>query len=742
MLREFEIMDKLTLAERMSDETAMSRRAFLQGTGLLLGFAMTGASAEPVFAASASQVVENEVTGTFAPNGFIRIDPTDAVTLVMPMVEMGQGVYTSLSMLLAEELEVRLDQIQVQHAPPNHALYANSIIGIQNTGGSASVRAFWTPLRQAGAVGRNLLIAAAAKRWNVDPATCRARDGVVLDSTGSKHLSYGELADAAAKLPVPPAANVKLKDSKDFHLIGTRAKRVDSAMKVDGRALFGIDTRLPGMKVAAVAISPVLGGKARTIDEKAALTVRGVRQVVNVDEAVAVVADHMAAAKKGLEAAAITWDDGPNSKVSSADIVKQLAQESHKPGAVARNVGDAGKALAEAAQRVDAVYQVPFLAHAAMEPMNCTVHLQQDRCDIWVGTQAPTITQSLVAELTGLPKDVVKIHNHLIGGGFGRRLEADGTVLAVKIAKHIDSPVKVIWSREEDIQHDMYRPYYLDRLSAGLDATGKPVAWMHRIAGSSVMARYYPPYVKDGLDPDAVEAAAEPPYALPNIHVDFVRVEPPGVRTSWWRGVGPTHNVFVVENFIDELAHAARQDPVAYRKELLGHNPRALAVLSLAAEKAGWGSPLPARNGRGISVQFAYGSYTSQVAEVEVAPDGSVKVKRIVCAIDCGMYVNPDTIEAQVQGGTLFGLTAALHGSITFKDGRVEQSNFDTYLPMRIDEVPMVETHLVKNAEAPGGVGEAPTAIVSAAVTNAIFAATGKRLRSLPINTDLLKSSS
>jgi isoquinoline 1-oxidoreductase subunit beta len=742
MLREFEIMDKLTLAERMSDETAMSRRAFLQGTGLLLGFAMTGASAEPVFAASASQVVENEVTGTFAPNGFIRIDPTDAVTLVMPMVEMGQGVYTSLSMLLAEELEVRLDQIQVQHAPPNHALYANSIIGIQNTGGSASVRAFWTPLRQAGAVGRNLLIAAAAKRWNVDPATCRARDGVVLDSTGSKHLSYGELADAAAKLPVPPAANVKLKDSKDFHLIGTRAKRVDSAMKVDGRALFGIDTRLPGMKVAAVAISPVLGGKARTIDEKAALTVRGVRQVVNVDEAVAVVADHMAAAKKGLEAAAVTWDDGPNSKVSSADIVKQLAQESHKPGAVARNVGDAGKALAEAAQRVDAVYQVPFLAHAAMEPMNCTVHLQQDRCDIWVGTQAPTITQSLVAELTGLPKDVVKIHNHLIGGGFGRRLEADGTVLAVKIAKHIDGPVKVIWSREEDIQHDMYRPYYLDRLSAGLDATGKPVAWMHRIAGSSVMARYYPPYVKDGLDPDAVEAAAEPPYALPNIHVDFVRVEPPGVRTSWWRGVGPTHNVFVVESFIDELAHAARQDPVAYRKELLGHNPRALAVLSLAAEKAGWGSPLPARNGRGISVQFAYGSYTSQVAEVEVAPDGSVKVKRIVCAIDCGMYVNPDTIEAQVQGGTLFGLTAALHGSITFKDGRVEQSNFDTYLPMRIDEVPMVETHLVKNAEAPGGVGEAPTAIVSAAVTNAIFAATGKRLRSLPINTDLLKSSS
>lgn len=732
------------LREQVAEETGVSRRAFLQGTGLLLGFSLTGASTSSVFAASTSQVqvVENEVTGTFAPNGFIRINPTGAVTLVMPMVEMGQGVYTSLSMLLAEELEVTLDQIQVQHAPPNHALYVNSIIGIQNTGGSASVRAFWTPLRQAGAVGRSLLIGAAAKRWNVDPATCRAKDGIVFDASGAKHLSYGELATAAAKLPVPPAANVKLKDPKDFTLIGTRARRVDSSIKVDGRALYGIDTRLPGMRVAAVAISPVLGGKVKKVDEKAALAVKGVRQVVNVDEAVAVVADHMGAAKKGLEAAAITWDDGPNGKVSNADIVKQLEEESKKPGAVARNDGDAEEALAAATQRVDAIYQVPFLAHAAMEPMNCTVHLQKDRCHIWVGTQAPTITQSLVAELTGLPKDAIKIHNHLIGGGFGRRLEADGTVLAVKIAKHVDGPVKVIWSREEDIQHDLYRPYYLDRLSAGLDATGKPVAWTHRIAGSSVMARYYPPYVKDGLDPDAVEAAAEPPYALPNIHVDFVRVEPPGVRTSWWRGVGPTHNVFVVESFIDELAHAAKQDPVTYRKGLLGHNPRALAVLSLAAEKAGWASPLPARHGRGISVQFAYGSYTSQVAEVEVAADGSVKVKRIVCALDCGMYVNPDTIEAQVQGGTLFGLTAALHGSITFKDGRVEQSNFDSYLPMRIDEVPVVETHLIKNAEAPGGVGEAPTAIVSAAVTNAIFAATGKRVRSLPIDTNSLKSSS
>jgi isoquinoline 1-oxidoreductase beta subunit len=740
--REFEIMDGPILRGRIADETAVSRRAFLQGTGLLLGFALTGASTESVFAAPASRVVENEVTGTFAPNGFIRINPTGAVTLVMPMAEMGQGVYTALSMLLAEELEVGLDQVQVQHAPANDALYANSFLRIQTTGASSSVRAFWTPLRQAGAVGRNMLIAAAAKRWGVDPATCHAKNGVVFDASGSKHLSYGELAKAAAKLPVPPAANVKLKEPKDFTLIGTRAKRVDSSIKIDGRALYGIDARLPGMKVAAVAISPVLGGKAKTVDEKAALAVKDVRQVVNIDEAVAVVADHMGAAKKGLEAAAITWDDGPNGKVSNADIVKQLEEESKKPGVVARNEGDAGKALAEAAQRLEAIYQVPFLAHAAMEPMNCTVHLQKDRCDIWVGTQAMALTQSLVAELTGLPKAAIKIHNHLIGGGFGRRLEADGTVLAVKIAKHVDGPVKVIWSREEDIQHDMYRPYYFDRLSAGLDAAGKPVAWTHRIAGSSIAARYIPFWFKDGLDLDAVEAAAKSPYELSNIHVDYVRVEPPGVRTAFWRGVGPTHNVFVVESFMDELAHAAKQDPVAYRKGLLGHNPRALAVLSLAAEKARWGSPLPAQHGRGISVQFAFGSYLSQVAEVEVAADGSVKVKRIVCAVDCGMYVNPDTIEAQVEGGTLFGLTAALHGSITFKDGRVEQSNFDSYLPMRIDEVPVVETHLIKNAEAPGGIGEAPTAIVSAAVTNAIFAATGKRLRSLPIDPNSLKSSS
>jgi len=713
----------------------VGRRNFLKasaafGGGLILSVAL------PSVLGSAS--AQAGASSRFAPNAFIGIDRQGVVTLVMPMVEMGQGTYTSLAMLLAEELEVGLDQVKLEHAPPNDALYANALLHIQTTGLSASIRAFWTPLRQAGAVARTLLIAAAANQWRVDPAICRARHGAV--SAGSRSLSYGQLVDEAAALPVPVLGSIALKDPKDFILIGTPAKRLDAPDKVNGRAKFGIDTKQPGMKVAAIAISPVFGGNPKLLDEAAARAVKGVRQVVRIDEAVAVVADHMGAARKGLAAAAIQWDDGPNANLSSADIVRQLEEASKQPGVVARNEGDAEKALAGAAQRLDATYQLPFLAHAAMEPMNCTVHVRKDGCDIWVGTQAPTLTQAVVAQLTGLPNEAVKIHNHLLGGGFGRRLEPDGTVLAVKIAQQVDGPVKVVWSREEDIQHDMYRPYYYDRLSAGLDAQGKPVAWTHRVSGSSVLARYAPPLFKNGLDPDAVEGAAEPPYAFPNIHVDYVRVEPRGIPTAFWRGVGPTHNVFVVESFMDELAHAAKQDPVAYRKTLIGHNPRALAVLTLAAEKAGWGGPLPSRRGRGVSVQFAFGSYLAQVAEVAVAANGSLKIHRIVCAVDCGMVINPDTIEAQVQGGTLFGLTAALYGAITLKDGRVEQGNFDTYRPLRIDEAPVVETHLVRSSEAPGGIGETATAAVGPAVANAIFAATAKRIRTLPIDTDLLKA--
>ena len=681
-----------------------------------------------------------EAGPSFNPNAFIRINRQGVVTLVVPMVEMGQGTYTALPMLLAEELEVALDQVRLEHAPPNDALYANPVLHFQSTGMSSSIRAFWTPLRQAGAVGRTLLIEAAANRWGVDPGTCRAQQGVVLHAASARRLPYGDLVDAAAMLPVPATDSVKLKDSQDFTLIGTPAKRLDTPDKVNGRAQFGIDVRVPNMKIAALAISPVFGGKPKSVNEAAARIVKGVRQVVRIDNAVAVVGDHMWAAQKGLIAADIQWEDGPLATINTLEIIRELEEASKQPGVVARSEGDAQEALAGAAQRIDAIYQVPFLAHAAMEPMNCAVHVRKDGCDLWVGTQVPTRTQSLVAEITGLPKDAVKLHNQLLGGGFGRRLEADGSVLAVKIAQHVDGPVKVVWSREEDIQHDMYRPYYYDRLSAGLDASGKPVAWTHRVAGSSIYARYLPQIFKNGLDPDAVEAAAEPPYDLPNIHVDYVRVEPPGIPTAFWRGVGPTHNVFVVESFIDELAAAAKQDPVAYRKALLGHNPRALRVLELATEKAGWGQALPAGRGRGVSLQFAFDTYLSQVAEVEVVFDGSIRVHRIVCAVDCGIAINPDSITAQVEGGALFGLTAALYGNITVKNGRVEQSNFHNYPSIRINEAPHIETYLVRSAAPPGGFGEAPTAAVAPAVTNAIFAATGKRIRTLPIDTVLLRS--
>ena len=714
----------------------LDRRRFLKTSaavsgGLVVNFvlplALRPALAQPATSAG------------FAPNAFIRIDRQGGVALVMPMVEMGQGIYTAMAMLLAEELEVGLDQVRLEHAPPNDALYANSLLHIQTTGLSSSIRAFWVPLRQAGAVARTLLIASAAMRWGVDTNGCRAEHGEVLHTASGRRLSYGDLVEAAAALPVPPADVVALKTPKEFTLIGTPAQRVEAPEKVNGRTEFGIDVRLPGMRFAAIAISPVLGGKPTSVNDAAARAVKGVRQVVRVDEAVAVVADHMWAAKKGLRAAAIRWDDGPGASVDSADIVRQLEQASTQPGVVARNVGDAQRALAGAAQRIDAVYQQPFLAHAAMEPMNCTVHCGKDTCEIWVGTQAPTLTQAMVAELTGLPREAIKIHNHLLGGGFGRRLETDGTLIAVKIARQVNAPVKVIWSREEDIQHDLYRPYYYDRLSAGLDASGQPVAWTHRVSGSAVMARYVPPLFQNGLDPDAVESAAETPYTFPNVHVDYVRVEPPGIRTAFWRGVGVTHNVFVVESFIDELAHAAKQDPVSFRKALIA-DPRALGVLTLAAEKSGWSTPVAARWGRGVSLQFAFGTYLSQVAEVEVAANGSVRVHRIVCAVDCGIAINPDTIAAQVEGGSLFGLTAALYGAITLKNGRVQQGNFNDYRPMRMNESPLIETYLVKSAESPGGFGEAPTAAVAPAVTNAIFAATGTRIRTLPIDPALLKS--
>lgn len=709
----------------------LSRRNFLinsavAGSGLVLSVTLPFGQ---------GKAVGND---SFAPNAFIRVGTDGQIVLTMPYVEMGQGTYTSIPMLIAEELEVGLKQVRIEHAPPNEKLYANPLLGVQATGNSNAVRGAWQPLREAGAAARIMLIAAAAGRWGVDAGSCHADAGEVVHALSGRRLKYGELAVEAARIPVPK--DVALKRAEEFKLIGSPAKRLDASGKVNGTAVYGIDARPPGVKIATLAQSPVFGGRLKSVDDTAAKAVRGVHQIVRLDDAVAVVADHMGAAKKGLEALKVEWDEGTHAGLGTQDIARELEQATRKSGRVAQNIGDADEAMANAAMRIEASYHLPFLAHATMEPMNCTVHFRGTECEIWVGTQAIARVQAMAAKAAGLPVEKVTVHNHLIGGGFGRRLEADGAVRAVELAKQVDGPVKVVWTREEDIQHDMYRPYWVDHIAAGLDKRGKPIAWINRFAGSSVMARWLPPAFKDGLDPDTTEGAIDLVYALPNFHVEYVRVEPPGIPTAFWRSVGPSHNVFVTESFIDELAAATGQDAVAYRRALLDHNPRAKAVLDLAAERASWSSPLPKGRGRGVALQYVFGSYLAQVAEVEVTKDGSVRVHRVVCVMDCGTVINPDTVQAQIQSGVIFGVTAALYGGITLKNGCIEQANFDTYQMLRINEAPAIEVHVVKSTESPGGMGEAGTSGIVPAIGNAVFAATGKRLRKMPIDSNTLKA--
>ena len=551
-----------------------------------------------------------------------------------------------------------------------------------------------------------------------------------MHAASGRAAAYGDLVDAASALAVPK--DPKLKDPKDFTLIGKPLKRFDTPNKTDGKVIYAIDAMLPAMKFATLAQSPVFGGKVAHVDDSAAKQIPGVRQIVVLDDLVAVIGDHFWAAKTGLDALSITWDEGANAKVNSSDIWDDLRAASRKDGAVAKSVGDVDKGLTEG-DRVDADYELPFLAHATMEPQNCTVALTPGACEIWTGTQVLTRAQAAAAEAAGVPVDKVTVHNHLIGGGFGRRLEADMVTAAVRIAKQVDGPVKVIWTREEDMQHDVYRPVYRDVISASLK-DGKIVAWKYKVCGSSVFARWIPPAFVHGIDGDAVDSAVDLPYDIPNRQVQYVRAEPPGLITGFWRGVGPNNNVFAIECFMDELARKAGQDPVEFRRGMLGTNPRLKAALDLVAEKSNWGTPLPARTGRGVSVQPSFGSFIATVVEAEVDETGEVHLRRVTSAVDTGIAVNPDTIAAQLQGGLVFGLTAALYGEVTVAKGRVRQSNFNDYRMLRIDQVPKIDVHVIKSGESPGGIGETGVAAGPPALRNAIYAATGVALRRLPID--------
>jgi isoquinoline 1-oxidoreductase beta subunit len=719
----------MAVAQKNSGE--VSRRGVLTG-GLAGGFLL--AFHLPVRAANEPVQPLDVTEGKFAPNAFIRIDSAGKTTLVMPQVEMGQGVYTSIPMILAEELDIDLSQVTLQHAPPNDKLYGNPTFGLQVTGNSNSIRAFWMPLRNAGASARAMLVQAAAQQWQVEPASCTTSNGEVTHPPSGRKLSYGALATAAGSQT--PPKDVALKDPKDFALIGKPLRRLDTPDKTNGKAVYGIDAMLPGMKFATLAACPVFGGKVGKVDDSAARKIPGVQKIVVLDDLVAVVGDHMWAAKKGLEALVVTWDEGANANISSKDIWQHLRAASEKDGAVAKSAGDIAKGLA-AGEKFDASYELPFLAHAAMEPLNATVHLKPDSCEIWTGTQIVSRVQSEAAKAAGLPVEKVIVNNHLLGGGFGRRLEPDMVVAAVRIAKQVDGPVKVVWTREEDIQHDIYRPIYRDTIAATLSG-GKIVGWKYRVTGSAILARWLPPAFQKGIDIDAIDAAVDMPYDIPNFHVEYVQVEPPAVPTGFWRGVGPNNNVFAVECFMDELARKAGKDPVDFRRSMLGKQPRFLNVLNLVAEKANWGQPLPARVGRGVCVQPSFASFIATVVEAEVDEHGEVLLRRVISVVDTGIAVNPDTVAAQLEGGLIFGLTAALYGEITIDKGRVQQSNFNDYRMLRIDQVPKIEVHVVKSGEPPGGIGETGVNAGPPALRNAIYAATGVALRRLPIDRALI----
>lgn len=704
---------------------SLTRRRFLKTSGAVASGLLLGFYVPPKGPRGYLQAAE-----PFAPNAFIRITPDDAIKLIINKSEMGQGVYTSLPMLIAEELDANWEKVQVEAAPATPE-YTDPNYGMQVTGGSSSVRSSWQPFRQAGASAKALLVEAAAKKWGVDKSSLRTEDGHVI--YGDKRASYGALATAAAALPVPE--NVALKDPKDFKLIGTNVKRIEGESKVTGQAQFSMDVKLPDMLTAVVAHPPVCGGKVKSFNADKATAVPGVVKVKQIGSGVAVLAKDFWTARTARDEIEIEWDEGENAALSTEALRKEYLELADRPGNVAEDEGDAEATLSSAAKTVEGVYEVPFLAHAPMEPLNATAHVQADRCDIWAGTQAQSIDQMVAAGITGLSPAQVHIHTTLLGGGFGRRANftSDFVSDAVQVAHGEGVPVKTIWTREDDIQCGYYRPMFVHKVKAGVDADGMPIAWHQRLVGESIAegTMMEQAVMQNGVDMMSVEGAAHMPYAIPNRHVEVHNAKK-RLSVLWWRSVGHTHTGFVNESFLDEVAHAGGKDPFELRRELLKDQPRHRHVLELAAEKAGWGTPLPEGRARGIAMRKSFESFVAEVADVSV-DGGRVRVHKVVCAVDCGIAINPWNVEAQMESAIIFGLTAALHGELTLENGRVQQSNFHDYPVLRMDETPEIEVHIVKSSEPPTGVGEPGVPPIAPAVANALFALTGKRIRKLPI---------
>ncbi len=708
--------------------TTLSRRGFLRssllsGAGLVIAF----------YVPRKGRAAALEKKAAVDPNAFVRIAPDDSVTVILAHSEMGQGIWTTLAMLIAEELECDWSKIRVEHAPAAPA-YVHTAFGIQMTGGSTTTWSEFDRYRTVGAMARDMLVRAAAAKWKVSPSSLRTENGFVV--RGANKLSYGKLAEAAQKLS--PPSSVKLKEKKEWKLIGRPMKRLDTPEKITGKAQFGIDVQVPGMRTALIARSPVFGGKVKSFDAAKAKQVPGVEQVVHVPSGVAVVASNFWSAKVGRDALRIEWDLGPGAELGSEKLLASYRAQARTGGAVAAEKGDAEAALAAAPKRIEAEYDVPYLAHAPMEPLNCTVRLEGGRCEIWTGTQFQTIEKMTAAQIAGVPPENVVIHTPFLGGGFGRRANpfADFVSEGVHVAKAAGVPVKVIWTREDDIRGGYFRPMFLHRIEVGVGAKGMPLAWKHTIVGQSIIAGtpFEKFMVKNGVDAASVEGVVDSPY-LEEVPARRVTLHSPRnqVPVLWWRSVGNTHTAFAMESMIDELAWAASRDPLEFRAAMLAGKPRHLRALKTAAEKAGWGAPPPGGRARGLAVHESFGSIIAEVAEVSVEKDKRIRVHKVTCAVDCGQAVNPLGVEAQVQGAVAFGLSAVLHGEVTLKNGRVEQSNFHDYRVLRMPDMPEVSVHILESDAKMGGIGEPATAPVSAAVANAVYALTRQRLRSLPL---------